>query len=278
MMPELNESQFRVIEHGLDQSPVGVWEAPQKGPLRILVLGRLSQEKGAELLAALLPDLLAFSELRLLGCGEHPDARFKQSGVEMIAHYRNDRLPDLLQGHAPHLALLLSTVPETFSYTLSELWHARIPVVATATGALADRIKHGVDGFLVAPDATAVLELLKSLNADRQVLQGVKQRLSARRTRTVPAMVGDYDQLLPRTVLGFPAATPAGAEMRRAMDASARESHRVGSTGSRFVHVNPQVTWLQACSGFWHYTCGKAARSPRLPHWIRRWFARRELG
>jgi glycosyltransferase involved in cell wall biosynthesis len=277
MMPELAPSQFHVVQHGLNLAPVDQWEAPQEGPLRIVVLGRLTREKGANLLAAMLPDLLTFSELNLIGCGEGLDGHWKQAGIRMVPHYRNDALPGLLRDQAPHVALLISTVPETFSYTLSELWHARIPVVATASGALADRITHGQDGFLVEPEVPALLNLLSELNTNREVLRAMKERLSGLATRSVHAMVSDYDRLLVRSFY-FDSKTTAGEEISPALVTALQTQKGSHAPHARLLQVNPEATWLQAVEGFWQYTCGKAARSPRLPAWIQRWFAQRLAG
>ena len=59
------------------------------------------------------------------------------------------------------LAMSVSIVPETFSYTLSELWAAGIPVLATRLGAFGDRIVDGENGWLF--PAGSVNELLRCM-------------------------------------------------------------------------------------------------------------------
>ncbi len=68
---------------------------------------------------------------------------------------------------APHMGLLLSIVPETFSYTLSEMWAAGIPVLATRLGAFGDRIRDGQNGWLEPIDAASILARLKEIDNDR---------------------------------------------------------------------------------------------------------------
>src|SRR5690606_1092675 len=109
-------------------------------------------------------------EVFLLGAGADAQDVFGQSGVHVLLDYRRDELPALLARIAPDAALLLPTVAETFSYTLSELRSLGLPVIATRVGALAERIEDGVDGILVEPDAAAVVARVAALAADRDLL------------------------------------------------------------------------------------------------------------
>ena len=76
-------------------------------------------------------------------------------------------LPKILQSLKPDLGLLLSNVPETFSYTLSELFAAGIPPVASRLGAFVDRIEDGVTGWLVSPGGDDLLDKLSELDRPR---------------------------------------------------------------------------------------------------------------
>ena len=83
-------------------------------------------------------------------------------------------LPALMQSLAPHAAALLSVVPETFSYTLSEMKQMGIPVIATKVGSLAERIEDGKDGWLIEPSADALVARVKELAAERSALSAVR--------------------------------------------------------------------------------------------------------
>jgi len=265
MMPALRPSQFRVIPHGLNLPPVPEFSPPADGPFRVLVLGRLTPEKGVHLLMEMVEPLRHFAELILLGCGERLDPVFQGSGIHAIPNFDNDTLPGFLANARPHVGLLIPTVPETFSYTLSELWHAGIPVVATNSGALADRIEHGVTGFLAPANAQALLTQLRQLDGQRPKLREMRQRLLASPRRGLPEMVQDYLELVPARARSNVGNRGAGHWPSLAVPASAERL-----TYHRTLVVNPQVTWLQALRGFWQFTCDKASRSPRLPIKVRR--------
>jgi glycosyltransferase involved in cell wall biosynthesis len=274
MMPGLSPAQFRVIAHGLNLPETPAFSPPDEGPLRVVVLGRLTQEKGANLLSEMIKPLRGFAELILVGCGERIDPAFQGSGIQTIPNFDNTALPSILSQARPHVGLLMSTVPETFSYALSELWHAGIPVVATDSGALADRIAHGVTGFIAPARAEALLDQLRELDGRRDQLATMRGHLLRAPSRGLEEMVLEYLELLPapapRTGI---AASSAQAHAASILSAALDRSHEQAALARTLV-VNPEVTWMQALRGFWRFTCLKASQSPRLPTLLKRLAAR----
>jgi glycosyltransferase involved in cell wall biosynthesis len=60
---------------------------------------------------------------------------------------------------------------ETFSFIISEAFAASVPVIASRLGPLADRVRDGIDGFLLPPgDVTAWREALQRLVDDPDLL------------------------------------------------------------------------------------------------------------
>jgi len=267
LMPALADARFEVIAHGISLAPAVPFEPPRDGPLRLIKLGRLSMEKGGELLEAMLPELAGFAHLTLLGCGEDAVRLGRRPGVTAIAGFSRDELPALIAKARPHLGLQLSIVPETFSYTLSELWHCRVPVLASRIGSLADRIRDGENGYLVDTGRAAVLDRLRKIAAERDALAGMRERLMNSPVRTREQMVADYRALLP---------TGRRRRLAAASVAAAAMSTAGGPGTGRIalgpISVDPEVTYLQAARAFARYTLGKAAHSPRLPRALRRLF------
>lgn len=171
--PALTSRSWRVIPHGL--APFGRAAGapaarPGDAPLRVLVPGRLDGGKGEHLIEAVLESLPPGVELVLLGCG-HAHERFAgRPGLQVERDYRRDELPGWIARLAPDLALLPSTVPETFGYTLSEMWALGLPVLCAAPGAPTERIAAG-GGWAVAPEAGAINAMLSRLAADRGLLR-----------------------------------------------------------------------------------------------------------
>lgn len=267
LMPELQGMAFPVVGHGLDLPNSIAFEPPTQGPLRVVVMGRLSAEKGVDVLREAMPALLEFGQVMLLGCGDQADRLKSLPGVTVVEHYTHEELPRIVADWAPDVALLLSTVPETFSYALSELWHLQVPVLACANGALADRVQEGVNGFLTPAHAHEVVQRLRQLRDDRTALLRVKAHLQQQPARTRVDMLHEYRALmddLPRrrpfseaSVDGHTPSVPAApVPMPQGVE--------------RWLQVNPEATWKQAAQAFWAYTRRKALRSPRVGGVIKR--------
>jgi len=118
-------------------------ENPYQGerPLRVLVLGALSPEKGADILeavATLARKSNVLLEFHLLGYAYRPLA---EAVIEHGA-YSGETLPRHLQELQPDIVWFTAQWPETYSYTLSETLLAGLPVVAPDIGAFPERLQH----------------------------------------------------------------------------------------------------------------------------------------
>ncbi|MEE4174071.1 MAG: glycosyltransferase [Xanthomonadales bacterium] len=195
--PGLEPSTVTIIPHGLPtlaHHPVTPRERPD-GKLRVVIPGRVQSGKGAALLEAALPGLLEVAQVTLLGTGKGGERFFGQGGVNVILQYERQELGALLDELSPHLALLPSTVPETFSYTLSEMHAFAIPVLATALGSFPERIEPGVTGWCEAPEADALVDRVRQLADDRRALDAVREHLAARTPASLDDMASAYGAL-----------------------------------------------------------------------------------
>jgi len=168
--PGLAALPWRVIPHGLAPLPAATIPAVEhdpRGPLRVLVPGRLAGGKGEHLLMGMLASLPPDVELLLLGSGS-ASARFEgKSHVTVERAYAREELADWVARLAPDIALLPSTVPETFGYVLSEMWALGLPVLCAAPGAPTARVTAAGFGWTVPPDPAAVNAMLATLAGSR---------------------------------------------------------------------------------------------------------------
>jgi glycosyltransferase involved in cell wall biosynthesis len=169
MLPRLNPDWAGVavetVPHGLPEIPGSAEVVPRDradGRLRLLIPGRMHEGKGQALLLEALPQLRPHARICLLGAGRNAEAFFGQADVDVIIDYRREDLRELLASIGPQVAALLSTVPETFSYTLSEMQQLNIPVIATRVGSLAERIEDGETGWLIDPEPEALVRAVRS--------------------------------------------------------------------------------------------------------------------
>jgi glycosyltransferase involved in cell wall biosynthesis len=198
LAPRLDPA-FHVIPHGtrpLPSPPLDLCFGEDR-PLRVIVLGSIAPNKGLGLLEQAAPRLLKFARLFLVGCGSHGKQFAEMPGVTVLEEYSWENLPAILRELHPDVALLPSTVPETFSFTLEELNQLAIPTLATGIGSFADRIQDGINGFLCAPEADSIIKRLREIHANRPVLRKIAENLKSRPHRSISSMIQDYEALLP---------------------------------------------------------------------------------
>jgi GT2 family glycosyltransferase/glycosyltransferase involved in cell wall biosynthesis len=196
--PAWSAIDIEILPHGLPPLPGTAEIVPRDRPdgrLRLVIPGRIQEGKGQRLLLQALPELGRYARVCLLGAGPSGEVFFGHPDVDVIIHYRREELRELLAAIGPHVAGLLSIVPETFSYTLSEMQQLRVPVVATRVGSLAERISDGESGWLIEPDPAALVARIRDLAADRGQIERVRQHLQSFDLQDARRMVKRYDDL-----------------------------------------------------------------------------------
>ncbi len=196
--PDWPTDRIEIIPHGLPRLPAPATVRPrdrEDGRLRLVIPGRIQQGKGQRLLMEALPELTRHARVCLLGAGKCGELFFGRPDVDVIIQYRREELADILAGMGPHVAALLSVVPETFSYTLSEMQQLRIPVIATRVGSLAERISDGETGWLIEPAAAALVECVRRLAGNHDLIDAARGRLEAVDPPDAARMVQRYDSL-----------------------------------------------------------------------------------
>jgi glycosyltransferase involved in cell wall biosynthesis len=114
-----------------------------KRTLRIVVIGALSQIKGADLLdatAVAAAQRGSRLEFHLLGYGYKELRTGPQSTLTVHGEYAEQDLAGRLAAIAPDVAWFPALWPETYSYTLSAALQARLPIVASELGAFPERL------------------------------------------------------------------------------------------------------------------------------------------
>jgi len=116
--------------------PQPQWKFKGDRPLRVLVLGALSREKGADILESVAAQLTDI-EFHLLGYA------YRALGSAVISHgpYDNSQVHDLVKDIDPDVVWFPALWPETYSYTLSIALHNGLPVVVPDIGAFAERVR-----------------------------------------------------------------------------------------------------------------------------------------
>jgi len=267
LVPEFTKKTFRVIEHGLSDRFIPTLSAarkldvnPVEKRLRVVILGSLAHQKGESILGEIVEELTQFADLWLLGTGDGGQSYQGKKHVTVTIEYQREALGQHLSDIHADVGLLLSTVPETFSYTLSELWAAGLPVITTRIGAFATRIDDGQNGWLVEPQAADVMQTLKRLNENRSELESVFNSLHQHPIRTSVEMVAEYQDAEPKHSV---VAVNRFFLCRRSHKNSYKND--VNQPSSQALHIDHQVPYRTVLVEFLSYTTEKTKRTPKIP-------------
>jgi glycosyltransferase involved in cell wall biosynthesis len=186
-------SRFLHLENGLCVEPIRrfPWH-PVDRPLRVTFLGSLAWQKGVHILVQAfsgLPDGIA--RLRIWGDpAVFPDyAKSLQDlsahpNVEFMGRIANERVGEVLADS--DVMVVPSLWYENSPVVIQEARAAGVPVVASGHGALAEKVRHDVDGLLFPPgDVAALRQALWRLADEPDLLPRLRRNIP-------PAM--DMDQ------------------------------------------------------------------------------------
>lgn len=186
-----NVENFKVIEHAIDidKSPFNAKLTSK--PIKILVPGHVSPHKGSLLIKELKQlDKNNLLELHFMGT---TIPNLNKCGVNHGRYERKD-FNDIVKEINPSFSLILSTCPESYSYTLTESWMAGLPVIASDLGALKERIELTGAGWLV--DYSDVNEIYNFIiNINRDEYQNKLDNLSKIEFKDLNQMCGEYINL-----------------------------------------------------------------------------------
>ncbi len=178
-------AKIRPLAPGIDMEVAGTKRANEKDAVvQFVYVGGLSWQKGVHVLVE------AFNGI------DRPEARLCIYGDESSFPEYSASLHELatnpairFMGSVPHqeLGQVLAdadavVVPsvwyETYGLIVQEAFAAKVPVIASDLGALAERVTDGVDGMLVPPhDAGALREAMRKVIDDRSLLAGLRENV-----------------------------------------------------------------------------------------------------
>jgi GT2 family glycosyltransferase/glycosyltransferase involved in cell wall biosynthesis len=273
---ELDRSRHLVIPHGYDVPAPPRNRSVSTGPLRVGIVGQLAYaSKGAEAYLSVIERLAdeafewhLFGRTDLFGFERRLAARAPRARVIRHGPYERHSIVALLADAGIDVGLLLPAWPETFSYTLSELAAAGVPVVASRIGALADRLD-GEPWARLVDDAASAASTLETLAGDRKLLSEM--------TRAVPRLDGtkDWAARYAKMYADCRAESPVQGSLRTTPSAHQR-LNEVAVVGATRIFARVSVTEPApgiAASPWYRY----AERvNPYLPESVRS-YARRKL-
>ena len=113
--------------------------------------------------------------------------------------YQQSELAALLAGG--DVSINFSIWPETYMISLSEAWAAGLVPIVSDLGAPAERVTHGVDGFVISHnDPGKIVEVLRVLEHDRSrmlpIKANIRQKRIVRTNEHVAMLNAEYERLM----------------------------------------------------------------------------------
>jgi glycosyltransferase involved in cell wall biosynthesis len=149
--------------------------------VRVVLLGNLTPEKGLHVAAACAEDArdrrlpMTF---RVLGSTTEPVPQWPDAPLTIHGQYQDSELAHLLAAEKADVLWFPAQVPETYSYTLSVALASGLPIVASALGALPERLAQHPRSATVAWNAPAA-----EWNAALLSVAGLTERAAPAETR-----------------------------------------------------------------------------------------------
>ena len=158
--PDLNN--FNLIEHGVHINKSSYKAKLTSKPIKILVPGHVSPHKGS----------LLIKQLKEMDKNKNFEFHFMGTTIPNLnsyginhGKYERDDFNNIVSRIKPSFSLILSTCPETYSYTLTESWMVGLPVIASDLGALKERISLTAGGWLADyTNINAIYDLIININ------------------------------------------------------------------------------------------------------------------
>ena len=189
----INDAKIRIISHGsIKCNETAPPLSKDHESLRVGILGSTLMHKGEALIVNLLDNTLK-DDIHFYSFG-HSD--LKSRNLTHFGPYTQEELPGLLRDHPVDVMLLLSTWPETFSYTLSESIAAGVPPIVTNLGAQKERIEDSQIGWIVdykSPEK--IVALLRFLRQHKEEIDHRRRRIKEYPLKSMEEMKEDYQQI-----------------------------------------------------------------------------------
>jgi glycosyltransferase involved in cell wall biosynthesis len=193
------------------QAPRSTVQRQQAGPLKIAYFGRIDRAKGADLLVRaleLIPKALVEMDFFAIRQATGPDQVYDWLAAQVQQDprmtLRSSIAPDKVIGMMTNYNLI--AVPsrwlETGPLVVLEAFAAGVPVLGANLGGIAELVRDGVDGILVAPDdAGSWATTISRLAENRHMIDALRARIAP--PRTIDAAADDMAALY-RRILSCP--------------------------------------------------------------------------
>lgn len=198
-----------IIPHGIDNkmfSKTGSKAPYHHSKLHVAFVGGICETKGSDVIYKMITANKKELQWYIFGGIDGVELlHLEQENLTKTGWYRRDELKALLQEHEIDVVCILSTVAETYCYTLSEVVACGVPVIVTDIGALGERMRNMSCGWIVPERAghEEILQLLLNMQEHPKMYEEKRKKAEETSISSIKDMVSEY-QLLYSTLEKVP--------------------------------------------------------------------------
>lgn len=197
-LEEYKNLNIDVIEHGVNVTKVGKIENADDYKINnIAFVGVMVPHKGSRILKDMIQNKHDNIKIHLFGSTQDKKLMKNKSNYIYHGKYEREELPNLLVKNNIKLVCIFSPIPETYSYTLTETFMAKIPVISFDIGAVAERIQKDDFGWIIELKTTTS-EIYKKINTilnDKKDYNKKKENLEKYIIKSTEQMQNEYKEI-----------------------------------------------------------------------------------
>ncbi len=189
---------IEVVEHGVNVVKIKAKERKDNNEFNIAFVGAMAIHKGSLILKAL-KEKNNNSNIKIHLFGKSEDKELVKNTSNYINHgpYKRGELPQLLVDNNIDLVCIFATWPETYSYTLTESYMAKVPILTFDIGAVGERVKKDNLGWTIEFDTNPekILEKIQEISNNKEEYKSKKANFEKYKFKNLEEMQKYYDVL-----------------------------------------------------------------------------------
>lgn len=192
--------KIEVIEHGVNLIKIDNKKETKRNEdvFNVSFVGAMAPHKGSRILTELIKKNKD-NAIKIHLIGKSEDKNLNKNTSNYINHgaYRRGELPKLLVENNIDLVCIFATWPETYSYTLTETYMAKVPVLTFDIGAVGDRVKQDKLGWVIPFDEKVdkILEKIQDIRNNRKEYNAIKNNFENYKYKTTEQMQEEYRKI-----------------------------------------------------------------------------------
>jgi GT2 family glycosyltransferase/glycosyltransferase involved in cell wall biosynthesis len=201
-----DRKRISVIEHAIPSGHQTSIDTPRDiKTLRVGFVGHVEEKtKGRDLILKLLQGNTSLNrEWHFFGEGSDIRGHLRDSSIKprgklfFHGYYKEGDLPSNLTEAAITVVVIPSIYGESYSYALTEVWRAGIPVIAPDLGAIGERVRKNGGGWLypLGSDPSSILKILEDISGNPNEYKSKLREIASAKEQSFSEHISTYKAL-----------------------------------------------------------------------------------